>query len=231
MASGMLPKHRVTPLQITLIAIPLLISLIGLSIAIQALTAMYSRHRLGNDTITPSQPIASIQAYPEVAKDDWGSINVSLGDVTFSPPEIIVRPHEFKPDLEKAKPSCYSCNRRKASYLYRGMCFYVTNETFPFEDCFAVCRQVGPCYHFFYPTSDYSAVVRLNLKRDTVWTGAFKQVSKGTWTDVFGGQTPVLDIYGSYCSYMSQADLIPRSYYYCDFPRYCLCGGKSTIQR
>lgn len=231
MASWTRAKARATPVQIALVVISLLVAFIGLIIGIQALATMYSRHRLGNDTITHSQPIVPLPMPPEVPKDNWGDLDVSQGDSNFTIPEIIVTPHDFKPDLEKAKPSCYACNRRIASYLYRGRCFYVTNETYAFDDCFTACRQVGPCYHFFYPTAETSAVVRMNLKSETVWTGAFKRESGGNWTDVFGAQTQVLDIYGSYCSYMSKADIVPRSYYYCNYPRYCLCGGKSTIQR
>lgn len=231
MALRVKQKVRATPLQITLVVASLLVSIVGLIIGIQGLSTIYSRHRLGNDTILNSPPIVPLYSPPDVPESDWGAIDVSQGDGNFTPPVFDVSPHQFMPDLEKAKPICSSCNRRKASYLYRGMCFFVTNETFPFEDCFSVCRQVGPCYYFFYPTADYSAVVRMNLKEDTVWTGAFKQTSGGMWTDVFGAKTSVLDIYGSHCSYMSAVDIIPRSYYYCDFPRYCLCAGKSTIQR
>lgn len=104
MALQLRQKVRASPLQITLVVVSLLVSIIGLIVGIQALSTVYSRHRLGNDTILNSPPIVPLYSPPDVPESDWGNIDVSQGDGNFTPPVVNVSPHEFSPDLDKAKP-------------------------------------------------------------------------------------------------------------------------------
>lgn len=225
---------KIQPVYAVALAFSAVTFLAGLGIGINILVNR-ARHRVGHMTLTSAEPIEAAERTLPVAVDRWDSIPVAdPGDAYFSPPKRTVKPFEFDPDLSRYAQKCeMGCDVKKASFLYKDLCFYFTDTRHSFEECFEVCANHSPCYFFVYPHAVYAPVVKLNLRLDnsSVWTGAFKTVhSNGRWLDVWGNTVTVVDVYDSHCSYMSYADLIPRSHYYCDLPRSCVCGGTRKLE-
>lgn len=222
-------------LSIVLYALGALFSILGIILGLHGMISLYRHYRLGSSRLPFLDPLpvyASNNSEDAIPPESWGAVNVTFGDPEFF--EIPLQdaiPFRFDPDLESFRPTCYTCNRGKASFLYSNMCFYMTNYTASFEECFTICRNFSPCYYFFYPTLSFSAIIRSNMKSgETFWVGGFKTVKSQGWVDIYGSPVSVVDIYGSYCSYISKLDTIPRSYYYCNFPRHCLCAGVSSFR-
>lgn len=196
----------------------------GIGIAVNILVNM-GKQRLGHMTLGSQPPVCSVERNGSIPFDlDLPGKNES---VDFVPPIRAVKPFMFDPDLANLVPKCQNCDARKAAFLYKDSCFYFTKTEHGFHDCFEVCANYSDCYFFAYPHSAVAAIIKRNLGLDnsTVWTGGFRSVSHPDWVDIWGNEVDVVDIYDSYCSYLSYVDLVPRSYYYCDFPRKCLCAG------
>lgn len=65
---------------------------------------------------------------------------------------------------------------------------------------------------------------------ETLWVGSFKANESNLWTTLDIRFPYVWDIYGSYCSYIGKDDNDPKSYFYCAYPRSCLCAGLSNVK-
>lgn len=225
---------KIHPLYAVLLAFSGVTFIAGLGIGINILINR-GWHRVGHMTLLPASPVIATERTLAVPVDQWDSIPITEpGESYFSPPIRPVKPFSFDPDLSKYVKKCEAgCDVKKASFLYKDLCFYFTDTTYTFEECFEVCANHSPCYYFIYPRAPYAPVVKRNLRLDngSVWTGAFKAVrGERGWQDIWTNPAPVVDVYDSHCSYMSYADLVPRSFYYCDLPRSCICGGPRNLE-
>lgn len=218
---------KINIISIILTVVSGLVALICLALALSILQKSHLIHRLGNSTLPKKPDIGPHKTEIMVTFKDWANLLNTTEEAEFYPPRAPVIPQTLKVNLHHYPKPAEQCNRRDAHFLYRGKCFYFTRERHSFENCFGACKGYSEGYYFYTPDQSNVAVVRRNLKGSTVWVGAFKRDIDSYWINIEIKPVPVIDIYGSYCAYMSSSDIIPRSYANCAFPRHCLCAGET----
>lgn len=223
--------QKSSTLDIFLVIFFIFVSIVCFSLGISGITKQYSKIKLGPIILSHQTSVTPI---PDIISTNVSSIleysfPSESPDLKITP--INIKPYHFDIELDKFKAKCQTCERKKASFLYNKKCYYFSKEKHTFEECFSVCAQYADCYYFYAPSHIDSSIIRFNMRpNETLWVGAFKINESTTWTNLDNVFTYVWDIYGSYCSYIEKGDNDPRSYFYCLYPRHCLCAGESNTK-
>nr|UTK45510.1 envelope glycoprotein 42 [Equid gammaherpesvirus 5]UTK45589.1 envelope glycoprotein 42 [Equid gammaherpesvirus 5]UTK45668.1 envelope glycoprotein 42 [Equid gammaherpesvirus 5]UTK45747.1 envelope glycoprotein 42 [Equid gammaherpesvirus 5] len=141
------------------------------------------------------------------------------------PSQVFLKGNNFSSYSHTCNVSQY-CNTHNATITQGTKCYYLSKIKHTFVGCLQYCKQYSPCYYLINPITHIN-VVRQNINAtDTYWVGIFKS-GLNYWVDLDNlNVTSVYDLFpSSYCAYIGFYTEEPWSAYYCNTPRYCLCGG------
>nr|UTK45431.1 envelope glycoprotein 42 [Equid gammaherpesvirus 5] len=144
----------------------------------------------------------------------------------FSPSQVFLNKNDFLAYSHTCNINNDTCGIYKANITQGTRCYHYSYKKQTFVDCLKYCKNYSSCFYLINPIPHIN-VVRQNIDGDdTYWVGIFKSVSN-YWVDLDNSNvTKVYDLYpSSYCAYIGFHTEEPWSSYYCDTPRYCLCGG------
>nr|BEG23045.1 homolog of EHV2 E7A envelope glycoprotein 42 [Macronycteris gammaherpesvirus 1] len=231
---GNVSKKRVTMLQksklVSVVTILLLFlgTAISIALLISTFLNLFSGFHVGSFLITHHKEIN-----PETQKN----FEINWDDIVFDQlneknQSVPLNPNIFSPKLNVSKytaaTKCTNCTGVNATFYAPNRCFFLTEKTYRFSECFEACANISSCYYLINPGS-WLFLIRGKIEQlKTYWVGVFK--SNGMWKTLKGDQVPeVYDVFNSYCAYIGHYTDSPWSSFFCDTPRHCLCGGVKSI--